>query len=270
MYIDRRTPRVTPKALVVGRSIDTALKTGELPDDPVERAMMLGWRARWRDSGLVINETDVLFSHRISDEITIQGEIDAIGTDANGERVAIEWKTSSNDLSAGGEYWQRIMLIDPQVSTYLAALRELGISRLVYDVLRKPALRQSKKETADEFHVRVLEAIAAEPERYYQRATIVRLDADHDDFVRDVRGTVRLMQVGEYPRNPGSCFLYRRCEYFDVCTGRISINDDAVYMGREHPPRAEAIQAPDRTLRTAEAGQVDVRGVDAKANPYRF
>jgi len=272
VYVDRRVPR-GPKAeaLRIGSSIDEALKTGTLPDDPAERAMILGWQARWRDSGLTIDEVDVYFTHTVSPGIEVNGEIDAIGTDANGQRVAIEWKTTSYDIAPGSQYWKRVMLIDPQVSTYLAASRrELGIAQVVYDVLRKPALRLSKKETPDEFHTRCLEDIAARPEHYYQRNVIVRLEADHREFVRDVVGTVHLMQTGETPRNPNSCFLFRECEYFGVCAGGVRLDDDNIFMDRKSSHGNPGTPAADRPVRPAEDRQVDFRGDDAGADRYRF
>lgn len=293
VYVDRRTPKTTPKALLVGRSIDSALKNGTTPDDPVERAMMLGWRVRWRDDPLQITETDIRFEHEIGDGIVMQGEIDAIAGD-----TAIEWKTTSHDISPGSSYWQRVLLIDAQVSVYLAALRERGITKLVYDVLRKPDLERQKAtpedkrqytkptkknpeprlyanqrerdESPDEFSTRVLEAIAEDPERYYQRAPIVRLEADHADFVRDVKGTVRLMQAGVAPRNPGACFQFRRCEYFDVCTGQVRIDDDNYFMDRTRTQGPQSHGAEARDLRPTESRKVDVQRIDARPNRYRF
>lgn len=280
VYVDRRVPRVeASKALRIGNAVDAALKGGPLPEDPADRAMVLGHRARWRDSGLTITDVDVPFVYTLANEtigsdgirrdgIEINGELDAIATDANGDRVGIEIKTTSKDIAPGGHYWRHVMLIDPQASAYLHAL---GLRRLVWDALRKPALRQGKKETADAFHIRVLTDISENLDYYYQRAVIVRLEADHEDFVRDVLGTVHLMQTGHTPRNPGSCFNWNReCEYFSVCSGQARLDDDNIFMDRTHTQGAAAARAKDRALRSAQSGQIDIRSIDAGTDRYRF
>ena len=270
-----REPLAVSKALETGKSIHAALgayhrgEEWELAD-PVQRAMLLGYIARWRESGYTIERTDVPFVFELEDGVEVNGEIDALAHDQNGAKLIMEHKTTSEDISPGSPYWRRVLMVDAQVSTYIRAARSLGYSHVVYDVLRKPALRQTHKENPEQFHARVLEDIGKRPEYYYQRAIVVRLENERDDYVRDVMGTVRLMQVGATPRNVDSCFKFgSECAFFSVCTGEVSIDDSARFRSR-NSPRNQGSPAADGGVRGAGGGEIDAGGVDAEAARYRF
>src|SRR5262249_11178404 len=135
------------------------------------------------------------------------GKLDVLATDTSTrETVIVEHKTSGEDISPGSPYWVRREL-DGQVSGYFRGAEALGYApaSCLYDVLGKPKLRPCKAtpvedrrftkdgrldgrqratdETPEEFRARVREEIAAHPERYFQRAPVVRLEAqmaEHD------------------------------------------------------------------------------------------
>lgn len=92
-------------------------------------------------------------------------------------------------------------------------------------------------ETLDEFRLRIRNDIADNPDTYYQRADVVRLDEELDEFRFDnweFAHTLRERQLAgktlgqmAWPRNPDACFKWSRaCEYYAVCTGSCSIDDD--------------------------------------------
>lgn len=98
-------------------------------------------------------------------------------------------------------------------------------------------------ETPDEFRIRVREDIADNPEQYYQRADVVRLEEEliefrFDNWVlaetlleRQVAG--RTMGKMAWPRNPDACFKWNRaCEYYGACTGSASIDDDHIFRDK--------------------------------------
>jgi len=191
------------------------------------------------------------------------GTLDAL-VRRDGEVWVVEHKTSSEDITPGSTYWQRLRL-DSQVSGYLRAARSLGHepAGVLYDVLGKPGLRphratpvESRKftkdgrlyanqreldETADEFHDRLLEAIAADPDKHYQRGEVVRLEDEADEAAADLWMVGRAIRESQllrrWPRNPGSCIQWSRvCEFFGVCTGAASIEDDTIYETKERNP----------------------------------
>ncbi len=171
-----------------------------------------------------------------------------------------EHKTTSQDISPGAPYWSNIVALDSQVSTYMKAARELGYAPrdCIYDVIRKPDMKplkatpeESKKytkptkseptprlyanmreedEAPEEYRMRLREDIASNPDWYYQRMTIVRLEHDDEAHERDVMGTAEMIRFAEsrnaWPRSTNACMRYNRlCDYHPVCSGTASIND---------------------------------------------
>ncbi len=150
-YIDKRVSRTPTKSLVIGKSVHEALAayhSGQpwMLSDPAMRALLVAYAARWVDAPERVTEVDVEFSFQLSEGIEMVGELDAIGVSGE-KKFLMEHKTTSEDISPGSAYWRKIFYVDAQVSTYLHAARALGIEEVIYDVLRKPALRLGKKET---------------------------------------------------------------------------------------------------------------------------
>lgn len=169
-----------------------------------------------------------------------------------------EHKTSGADLSLGSTYWQRLRM-DPQVSIYHQGLRELGHepAGCIYDVIVRPeqrllkatpldkrkytkagalyAKQRENDETIEEFRKRVSGLVAEEPDAYFARAEIVRLDSEIEASAEDVTETALQIragsQTGVAPRNPGACQMYgRTCEFVDVCSGLASLDDETRFQ----------------------------------------
>ena len=172
-------------------------------------------------------------------------------------RVVVEHKTTSADITPGSPYWRRLAL-DAQVSLYLG-----GAGSLLYDVIKKPSLRplratpvearrytkagtlyaaqREADETPDAYEARLLADIAQHPDAYYQRGTVVRTEEEAQEAGRDVWMTARMIRESRYldawPRNPSACDAYgRTCDYWPVCSGTASIDDDVLYRdaGAQH------------------------------------
>jgi hypothetical protein len=181
--------------------------------------------------------------------------------------VCVEHKSSGEDISAGSTYWRRLTL-DPQCSLYLQACAHLGYpaDTVNYDVLSKPkqqpftatpvelrkytvptkkepisrlyANQRETDETSEEFEARVLGEIARAPEAFYQRGTIVRLEAEAIDADFDVWQTAENIRESKkynvWPRNPDSCIQWSRaCPYLDICCGQASADDPSRYRRQE-------------------------------------
>jgi len=279
-YVLRREPR-RPKAqaLTKGTAIHKvvgAYHRGEKPDlsplSPQDRALVRGYRAYWGepDRQLEMEKTDVPFSIMIDPTIMVVGEFDGKGIrkDRNGKKTIVEHKSSSEDITIGSAYWNKVVLVDSQVTSYLLASQLMGWGQveILYDVLLKPktdrfyatptakrkytkatkdepsklyANQRELDETDEELELRVLQDICERPEHYYQRGTVVRLEADHAAHIKDVKGTVHLLQIvrgmGENaPRNTDSCFKYGRpCDFFPVCSSGVDVMDETFYQKKE-------------------------------------
>lgn len=234
--------------------------------------LIRGYTARWSDDIYETIAVEKVFDAPIVNPETgapsrtyrVQGAIDAIATrKTDGRVVHIEHKTTSSDITPGSDYWRKVSALDPQVSTYQSALKSLGYDEIetLYDVVRKVTIKPYKAtpeesrrytkagkldarqhehdETPEEFRLRVRAAIAEAPERYFARGPIVRLESDEREHAGDTWQTAAMIRMsensGHFPRNPGACERFHRlCEYFDVCSGNASIDDDRLFRTAEH------------------------------------
>jgi hypothetical protein len=97
---------------------------------------------------------------------------------------------------------------------------------------------QSRPETPEEYGLRCLEAIAENPDRYYARGVVVRLESDEREAAFDTWNTATQMREARrlniYPRNPDSCVNWgRECDYLNVCAGMADINDPLFFRFEE-------------------------------------
>lgn len=187
-----------------------------------------------------------------------------------------EHKTTAEDITPGEPYWARLTL-DPQLSMYIKGAKALGhdVDGVLYDVLRKPGLRpleatpiesrrytkdtgalyknqRAEDETPEAYGERVAEAIKEDPNKYYQRAIIVRLQHEMEEADRDVwqtAGNIRdARRLNLWPRNPDSCKPWgRTCDYFSACTGTASITDPLLFVQKEEA-HEELEKAPNELL----------------------
>ncbi len=213
-------------------------------------------------------------SGRTSRTWVLGGKLDVYVRElATDRRLVIEHKTTSEDVSEGSDYFKRLRL-DSQVSVYttmtdaeavlydvlakpgqrpgsVALTDEDGV-KIVLDangerVRTKDGKKwrqtgdaaegyvlQAREETPEEFFVRVVDAIAENPDRYFARAEVVRLETEILDHQADVWGTAQRIRenqiVGRWPRNPESCVRFgRTCAYFAVCCGEASLEDGSLF-----------------------------------------
>lgn len=105
--------------------------------------------------------------------------------------------------------------------------RETVDSSLGYTMLHRP-------ETPDEYRIRVRDAICADPDKFFVRGTVVRLQNEEREAAFDSWQTAHNIResrrLGHHPRNPDSCMRYGApCAMFDVCTGETTTEDASRY-----------------------------------------
>lgn len=228
-------------------------------------ALLIGYTARWGDERYetiaVEKKFDIHMGH-----FRLRGAIDAVAL-RDGVVRNVEHKTTGQDISGGADYWRHVVTMDPQVSTYMHAGKFLGFNPrdTLYDVIRKPALepmeatpeeaRKYTKPTKSEptprlyagqreepeslgaYSDRLCDDIAKRPDFYFARMTIVRLERDQEEHMKDVSDTADAILFHEerqaWPRNQASCFSFRRpCDFLPVCEGSARIDDDSRYENK--------------------------------------
>lgn len=93
---------------------------------------------------------------------------------------------------------------------------------------------QTRPETVKEYRERMTVHVAENPGRYYNRGPVVRLADEETEAAFDVWQQTRSMReaelAGRAPRNPDACVRWNReCDFFGVCTGTASLDDQALY-----------------------------------------
>lgn len=93
---------------------------------------------------------------------------------------------------------------------------------------------QTRPETPEEWQARLSADIAAQPDRYFRRLEVPRLDSDLVEYLSDMwavgREIAEAQSFGRWPKNPRSCDVYSGCPYFEVCAGRESIDNPHVFQ----------------------------------------
>lgn len=243
-YSLRLRPRTETRSQARGHAIHAAIAAwhaGAPPlvaaDDPYDAAR---WTAMVATYAATVQRAPTqraevpIDAASIGHGVRLHGVVDALDDD-----VLVERKTTSDDISIGSAYWRRLRL-DPQIHLYAHAT---GRWQVRYEVLRVPAHRPSKDETAEGFGTRVAAAISIEPERYVASADItlrgVDVEAARADAVavaRRIRANAKL--GARAPRHTSQCVRHHTlCSYHDVCSGIASIFD-AMRFERRAPNEA--------------------------------
>jgi hypothetical protein len=111
-------------------------------------------------------------------------------------------------------------------------------------------------ETPQEYGQRIQADMAARPASYFAQRELARTDAQLVEYLRDAWANLRQLEYFRrehiWPRNPDACQHYGGCRFFELCTGRASI-DDVRFGERPGPVHAELsaqLQADSRELLT--------------------
>jgi hypothetical protein len=178
-----------------------------------------------------------------------------------------ELKTTSEDIGLGSVYWRRLV-VDAQISLYIEAALRLGydVGGVLYSVIRKPQLypfkatppesrkytQPTKKEptprlyanqrevdeTPEEYGARCMTAINENPNKFYQRGVVTRLESERYEAAQDIWQTAQTLRDARrlrvFPRNPDACMQWSRaCDYLSVCCGEASIDDPVLFVREE-------------------------------------
>jgi hypothetical protein len=222
------------------------------PFDVLEGVMMCGYHASYNNHSFTHVQTNVPFIVRIG-FVDMVGEVDALAVDADGQQVIIEHKSTSHDIAPGSAWWRERITCDTQPTVYSAAFPG---AKVMYDVLHVPDMsplkatpadkrrytrpskyeaarlyagQRERDETDDEYMTRVLSDMAERPEKYFQRAYVVRMETDLEAYAEDLYAVTDRMHglsSSHRPRNAKACHAYGRpCEFLAACWQGKSIED---------------------------------------------
>ncbi len=105
----------------------------------------------------------------------------------------------------------------------LRRVLKLDIGGVLYNVIRKPQLRQKKTESLSDFTGRVYDDICSRPEHYYKRFQVIYSEKDMDEFqnildtmLEEIDKTIN-GELGTY-KNTNGCEFPFPCKYLDLCS----------------------------------------------------
>lgn len=216
--------------------------------DPYETEMAIalvsGYVATWNPKHYAPAKTEVKF-RILREGYQLTGVLDA----HLGGNTIVEHKTTGQDIRPGSDYWLT-RRADLQMGMYWLCAPDLGIKpeRIIYDVIHRPDIEPKRAtpeaerkytkatkteparlywnqretdETPAEYSKRVVDKILADPERHYQRRTLVVLQHEAERCARDLETIAldMLMVDAETPAPrtglaTGSC---ARCDFKAQC-----------------------------------------------------
>jgi len=188
---------------------------------------------KWR---VVAAEGD--FSVPINSSWTYRGKTDLVVEErATGRTLLVEHKTAGR-LDAG--YVAKLPM-DSQILGYAWAKRQekLRLAGVVYNVTKKPQIRQRQTETLRQFYQRIEDEYALNPAAYFYREILVFSDGDIDrfageleDFTRDVE---QAQERNKFSVNPSQCTAMGVCPFMRLCLDGVNKETLMHYRIKDRP-----------------------------------
>lgn len=202
-------------------------------------ALLCGYAVRYKDVEFETISVEQFLTAKVVDPHTNKrinkwanaGKIDAL-LRVNGRTVLMDHKTTSDSIE-DDSYWSHLR-IDGQASHYLILLLQNGtdVDSVLWDVMKKPTIRQKQTERLDEYSQRLIDdCINVRPDYYFGRRIVPQLSDIVLNYAEDLPKIAKQMrdaanQDGLPPKSTGSCFLYnKRCKFLPLCTGESQITD---------------------------------------------
>lgn len=184
-----------------------------------------------------IRSSEQVFSFRPKGaRYKMSGKVDGVVMCADGVVCLLETKTTTDDISPGSDYWQRLS-VDQQIDLYCHAN---GVNDILYDVVRTPLIRPKKiekKEAGDtyfgqplpavagevetpaQFAARLMATVREEPSSYFKRMRIRRPAEQIALTLEENKATAKTIRSTKlFTRNSSACTQFMRtCEYIDIC-----------------------------------------------------
>jgi len=150
----------------------------------------------------------------------LAGKVDGLLKDRGGKYWLVEFKTAG---TIDKSYIDKLML-DAQMTAYIYGLQrqlDIKISGVIYRVLRKPSIRQTKKETLEQFLNRLVEDYKSRPEFYFVQEQLYRTQEDLDEFEQELwditQDLLKCRKDNLWYKNTSRCKDWGKCQYIPLC-----------------------------------------------------
>lgn len=159
-----------------------------------------------------VTASEKWLTYDLGDGDTLVGIADALTTDG----YLVEHKTTGSEITEQYEY---NLLWDEQILAYMLMT---GRRKVWYTVCRKPTIRQTQKETEEEFFNRMIAWYETDTDSKIRLLKIERTDEEVETFRKELlhmKGTMHEAEnEKDFYRNSCHCNMWgKRCEYSSVC-----------------------------------------------------
>ena len=160
-----------------------------------------------------VKQVEEWFEYPVDEKNMLVGRVDGIADDGH----LVEHKTTSED---DFEKYEFDLQWDEQILAYMLGY---GVRKMWYTVIRKPAIRQKKTETDEEFFDRMVAWYDDDTENKIRVIEITRTDEEVEEFRKHLQALMGIIENAESEegaiyRNTMHCNCWgRRCEYSNIC-----------------------------------------------------
>lgn len=167
---------------------------------------------------------------KASRNFTYGGKLDLIVELPDGRTALVEHKTTQDSLKEDADLWPWLR-IDSQTSLYWNLCHDNGwkIDTVIYDGIRKPAIRLKVSEEPKDYMLRLAADTIDRPEFYYVRREIPRMQADLDEAREDLWAGQQLINFSQknnaWKKVTSQCLKMGTCGYLKICIGDHDLND---------------------------------------------
>jgi hypothetical protein len=186
--------------------------------------MVKGYKARYLKDDLLkwkVVEAEGSFNAKLPDGWTYLGKKDLVVRDLKKKHLLLVEHKTAGQINAG--YVAKLPM-DNQILGYAWSQRESGGEKfggVVYNVTKKPGIRQKQTETLRQYFKRVEDDYMLNPVSYFYRETLVFTDADLDRFGRELKKFVRKIDIAQkendFLQNAGHCTQMGTCPFMKLC-----------------------------------------------------
>lgn len=194
----------------------------EKVDDGTANTLCNGYRDRYYKDHKQwkIVAIEHVYAHKINKDLSFSGRIDLIVRDKKKRIWIVEHKTSGH---LDNDYIARLPM-DSQIHSYIYLAEKclkIPIHGVVYNVIRKPSIKQKQDETEPQYYARLKEDIESRPDFYFYRQEILPNKQAYSLFEKRLHTIAdeigRCDSINKAYLNEAQCTMFGRCEFFDIC-----------------------------------------------------
>jgi len=182
-------------------------------------------------------QNEVPFSTELIPGVELHGYLDGIA-ELEGKNYIVETKTTGSDISKP-DYWNW-KVQDEQVGVYLLAsklspeLQSYNIEGVIYDVTRRPSIKQRKNEPDQKYVDRTGVWLYDNRKSAFIRKHMTRTAEQLDDLSSDIISLHEQTSCGNFLKNRSACYQFRKqCGFYKHCFENEPLTNTTLFQVRK-------------------------------------